>query len=71
MRKVGELEGGGLNEVVIEVSLRRYNLSKDLFFCFLVFFLGPHAQHMEVPRGLIGALAGGHSHSHTRSEVHL
>ena len=42
-------------------------------------FLGPHLQHMEVPRlgGLIEAVAAGlhhshsHSHSHARSEPRL
>ena len=39
---------------------------------FILFFLGPHPWHMEVPRGSIGAVATGlnHSHSNTRSLTH-
>ena len=42
---------------------------------FFLFFLGPHLQHMEVPRpgSQIRAAAAGlcHSHSNIRSELHL
>ena len=44
------------------------------FFFFFFLFLGPHPQHMEVPRlgGPIRATAAGqhHSHSNTRSLTH-
>ena len=34
------------------------------------FFLGPRSQHMEVPRGRIGAVAASLCHSNTRSKRH-
>ena len=45
------------------------------FFFFFFSLLGPHTQHMEIPRlgGPIRATADGlsHSHSNARSEPHL
>ena len=44
-----------------------------LFFIFYFHFLGPHLQHMEVPRatGGIEAAAAGLHHSNAGSEPHL
>ena len=44
-----------------------------VFFWGVVFFLGPHLRHMEVPRGQIGAVATDlhHSHSKARSKPSL
>ena len=45
------------------------------FFFFFFFFVGPHWQHMEIPRlgGPIGAVATilHHSHSNAGCELHL